>query len=302
MAEKYIDAENVSLLDHLEAFRWTLLWCIGAIGICAVPGIIFVPDLLLHYVRQVCPPGMEMHYFTPFEPLMVQLELGFLSGVVAALPVILFKLGEFVSPGLYRHERRWVFFFIFSSLVLIFCGIAVALAAVVPIVMRFSWSFSAEGLRPVIGLSAFLHFSGLLAAGFAVIFELPIALLLAIRMGIVSVETLRSKRPFIVVTLFVLAALMTPPDVVSQLLMGLPGWILFELTLFIGGRIAPKKEDSIESFEEWSAASGLPEAVEPKLRRGHETPLSEPSERDETYIDDTPYRSAARKKRKIRHL
>ena len=106
MAEKYDPAENASLLDHLEAFRWTLLWCVAAIGVCAVPGIIFVPELLLKYVRCVCPPGMEMHYFTPFEPLMVQLELGFLTGVVAALPLILFKLGEFAAPGLYRHERR----------------------------------------------------------------------------------------------------------------------------------------------------------------------------------------------------
>ena len=157
-------------------------------------------------------------------------------------------------------------------------------------------------MKPVIGLGAFLKLSALLSFGFALVFELPVALLLAIRFGVVSVETLRKKRAFIVVTLFVIAALMTPPDIVSQILMGVPGWILFELTLFIGGRIVPKKEDSIESFEEWSAASGLPEAVEPKLRRGHETPLSEPSERDETYIDDTPYRSAARKKRKIRHL
>lgn len=300
MAEKYDPAENASLLDHLEAFRWTLLWCVAAIGVFAVPGIIFIPELLLKYVRCVCPPGMEMHYFTPFEPLMVQLELGFLTGVVAALPLILFKLGEFAAPGLYRHERRWGLFFLISSVLLIICGITVALAAVVPIVMRFSWSFSAEGLKPVIGLSAFLHFSGMLAAGFALIFELPVALLLAIRMGIISVDTLRKKRPFIVVTLFVVAALMTPPDVVSQLLMGMPGWILFELTLLIGSRIAPEKEEEIESFEYRDPVSTPAEEEEKTLPLSDETPVSAPPEINETYID--PYRSAARKKRRIRHL
>ena len=146
-------------------------------------------------------------------------------------------------------------------------------------------------------------FSGLLAAGFAVIFELPAALLLAIRMGIISVDTLRKKRPVIVVTLFIVAALMTPPDVVSQLLMGMPGWILFELTLLIGDRIAPRPEKEVEEFEPAVPAGRAlctPEAESEDEEKNFSEDCSDSG--SEPYIDDLPYRSAARKKRKIRHL
>jgi sec-independent protein translocase protein TatC len=100
-----------SLLEHLDALRGTLLWCLGSVVLCAVPGIIFAPDLLLRYVRFVCPPGMEMHYFTPFEPFIVELELGLLLGAFCALPVTLYKAGQFIAPGLYSHEKKWAFRF-----------------------------------------------------------------------------------------------------------------------------------------------------------------------------------------------
>ena len=297
------DISGTSLLDHLESFRWTLLWSLGAVCVCAVPGILFVPELLLKYVRYVCPPGMSMHYFTPFEPLIVQLELGFFAGVILALPFVLYKIAEFVAPGLYHHERRWVLFFLLSSLLLTATGAALALGLVIPIVMQFSNSFAADALQPVIGLAAFLHFSALLAGGFALIFEIPVALLLAIRFGVISVETLRSKRPLIIVALFILAAVLTPPDVVSQLLMGIPGWLLFELTLLIGSRIAPKEErQKQETFLPMARAQRQEHA--PGATEERETAVSGSSAAvpPEPYIDDMIYRSAARKKRKIRHL
>ena len=179
-------------------------------------------------------------------------------------------------------------------------GAALALGVVIPIVMQFSNSFAADALQPVIGLAAFLHFSALLAGGFALIFELPVALLLAIRFGVISVETLRSKRPLIIVALFFLAAILTPPDVVSQLLMGVPGWILFELTLLIGSRIALKEEcQGQERFLPIARA----ERREPEDEE-YNTAVSDSAAAvsAEPYIDDMIYRSAARKKRKIRPL
>ena len=295
----FSDSSGASLLDHLDALRGTLLWCLGSVVVFAVPGLIFAPELLVRYVKFVCPPGMEMHYFTPFEPFIVELELGLLLGAFCALPVTLYKAGQFIAPGLYSHEKKWAFRFIFVSLVLMLTGAAVALGAVVPIVMQFSGTFAADGLKPIIGLAAFLRLSGLLAAGFALVFELPAVLLLAIRFGIVSVETLRRKRPFIVVTLFVTAAFLTPPDIVSQLLMGLPGWILFELTLIIGKKIAPREDEKQEEVlhRDPVAFSSVPASVEESTLA-----VSEAEHEEDSYIDDTPYRQAGRKKRRIRHL
>ncbi len=284
------------LLDHLEALRGTLLWCVGAVVLLTIPGMIFASPVLLWYVKQVCPQGMELHYFTPLEPLIVELELGLLLGVLASLPVLLLKLGEFISPGLYGHERRWCVFFLVSSLLLMGIGITVALWAVVPMVMRFSGGYAAEGLRPVIGLAGFLRMAGLLAAGFAVVFELPVALLLAIRFGLVKVETLRRRRPLLVVLLFTGAALLTPPDVVSQLLLALPGWLLFEATLLVGSWIAPREEE-----EEAGTGAAVPAASEPDPVAAGDADAPEQGASG-SFTDDSDYRRAARKKRRIRPL
>lgn len=291
----FIHNPGGSLLDHLDALRETLLWSLGSVILFAVPGIIFAPELLLHYVKFVCPPGMEMHYFTPFEPLIVELELGLLLGVFCAMPVILYKLSQFIAPGLYAQEKRWGLLFLLVSLFLLLSGALVGLLCVIPIVMQFSGTFAADGLKPIIGLAAFLRLSGLLAAGFALVFELPAVLLLAIRFRLVSVEFLRRKRPYVITGLFIAAAILTPPDIVSQLLMGLPGWILFELTLLIGARIVPpeKKEEEVYSYSGPQAqySTSAPSGEESAIRE-------EPA----TFTDDAPYRQAGRKKRRIRHL
>ena len=283
------------LLDHLEALRGTLFWCLGAVVLLAIPGMIFASPLLMWYVKQVCPEGMELHYFTPLEPLIIELELGLLLGTLASLPVILLKLGEFIAPGLYRHERRWCLFFVVSSLLLMGIGLTVALWAVVPIVMRFSGSYASAGLKPAIGLAGFLRMAGLLSAGFALVFELPVALLLAIRFGLVKVETLRRRRPLLVVLLFTGAALLTPPDVVSQLLLALPGWLLFEATLLIGDWIAPRGEE--EAAQETSAPASQESTSGAAGKTG-------PAEQGESscFTDDSDYRRAGRKKRRIRPL
>ncbi|MBR2874116.1 MAG: twin-arginine translocase subunit TatC [Lentisphaeria bacterium] len=286
------DLSGGSLLDHLDALRGTLLWCLGSVILFAVPGIIFAPELLLRYVKFVCPPGMEMHYFTPFEPLIVELELGLLLGVFCAMPVILYKLSQFIAPGLYTHEKRWGLLFLLVSLFLLLSGALVGLLCVIPIVMQFSGTFAADGLKPIIGLAAFLRLSGLLAAGFALVFELPAVLLLAIRFRLVSVEFLRRKRPYVITGLFIAAAVLTPPDIVSQLLMGLPGWILFELTLLIGARIVPpeKEEEEVSSYTE-------PQTVYSDSENAYAA-----AEDSAAFTDDAPYRQAGRKKRRIRHL
>lgn len=283
------------LLDHLEALRGTLLWCVGAVVLLTVPGMLFASPLLVWYVKQVCPVGMELHYFTPLEPLIIELELGLLLGVLASLPVILLKLGEFISPGLYGHERRWCVFFVVSSLLLMGTGLVVALWAVVPMVMRFSAGYASDGLKPIIGLAGFLRMAGLLAAGFAIVFELPVALLLAIRFGLVKVETLRRRRPLLVVLLFTGAALLTPPDVVSQLLLALPGWLLFEATLLIGSWIAPREE------EEAGTGAAVPAATGSGSEAAGDADAPEQGAPG-SFTDDSDYRRAARKKRRIRPL
>ncbi len=269
-----------SLLDHLEALRRALLKSLFWAALFCIPGIWAAPAVLEQMIRAVCPAGMELHYFSPLEPLIVQLQLGAALGVAAAAPFILHALAEFVFPGLRASERRWTRLIVASSCVLMLSGAALAFFVILPLVMKFSAGFATGSLLPVIGVGAFLRLAVLLTAGFAVVFELPLGLLLAVRLGLVRTATLRKHRTAVVLTLLIVAALLTPPDLVSQLLMAVPAWLLFEAALWLAAKLEPPPE--AEAAEESPPPEKAPES---------------PGDGSEAY-----YRRAAKARRRIRPL
>lgn len=260
-----------SLLEQLEALRSTLWKCVAAVALLLIPAFYFSPALLHWMIAYSCPEGLDLHYFSPLEPLMVQLNLGLFLAVIAASPVIFWQFGMFISPGLYAHERRAVLFFSLFALLLAVSGIALGFFFVIPQIMQFSLSFAAEGLRPVVGLGSFLKMMIWMLAGFALVFEIPVLLLLPVRAGLLKVQTIRKARPVAVIVIFVVAALLTPPDVVSQLALGIPGMLLFEATILIAGAIAPAEvpEAGCE-MPGSSCETELPPAGETAGKRGNE--------------------------------
>lgn len=287
------------LLDHLDALRSALLRSLAAVALFLIPGVLFAGKLLRLYTEKVLPEGMVLHYFSPFEPVFVELEIGFFLAVLASFPVILYETAKFIAPGLYEKERKAAGLFIGLSLLLMIPGALLALFGVVPVVMSFSGTFVSDGLRPVIGMSAFLKVTMLLTFGFSAIFELPALLLPAIRLGFIKVEKLRKIRPAAIIVIFIAAALLTPPDVVSQLMLGIPAWLLFELTLLIGGRIAPEQEPDEEPEE---SSDGIPDPQENPSSEEEEREESAPETPPEPGCDYDVYRRAARRRRRIRPL
>lgn len=232
-----------SLLEQLEALRGTVWRCVFAVAAALIPALWASGRLLRELIRYSCPPELKLHYFSPFEPLFVQLDLGLVLAVILASPVILWQIGSFIAPGLYPKEKKALGGFCCFALLLALCGAALGFFFVIPQIMAFSLTFSTPELQPVIGLGNFLKLVIWMILGFALVFELPVMLMIPVRAGLVKVETLKRLRYLFVCGIFFVAALLTPPDVVSQLALGIPGWLLFELTLIFASKVEKSAED-----------------------------------------------------------
>lgn len=231
-----------TFIDHLEALRKTLLRSLLAVGVALIPGFYFSPELLQGMIRYGCPPELKLNFFSPMEPFIAQLNVGLALAFLIASPVILWQVGAFIAPALYQHEKRKLRLWLTVAVILLLAGVAMGFFLAVPLVMKFALSFATEELNPVIGLGRFLHLSIMISIGFAIAFEIPMLLLVLVSAGVIQFQTLQKLRTFVVVGIFISSAILTPPDVLSQLLMAIPTWILFEIALLVAKKIRPRNE------------------------------------------------------------
>jgi len=280
-------------LSHLEAFRQALWRSVAAVGVLLIPCFFAAAPVLNELVRFTCPPGFKLNYFSPMEPLMVQLKLGLILAVVAAMPMILLQLIRFITPALYAHERRVIWKTIGAATLLFLAGTSIGLFLVTPLMMRFSASYASESLAPVIGIAGFINLVGLLSLSFGIMFQLPIVMVLLVRSGVVEPETLRKSRPIAITAIFILAAILTPPDIVSQLLLAVPTWFLFEVALFIAVK-SPRRKTA----EENDPGEELPEEPDEPEEPPENPPGGEPENTlDAVYRDS--YRENRQKNRRF---
>lgn len=169
----------------------------------------------------------------PMDLVMVQLKLLLLIVVVLTLPYLLYQIWAFVAPGLYRHEKQLAVPLLVSSVFLFYAGIAFAYFVVVPMVMRFLIAFAPEGVAVMPDIAAFYDFSLMLYFAFGIAFEVPVATFLLVAVGVTTPESLGRKRPFVIVGAFIIGMFLTPPDVISQVMLALPMWVLFEIGLLV---------------------------------------------------------------------
>ncbi|WP_302795166.1 twin-arginine translocase subunit TatC [Cloacibacillus evryensis] len=231
-----------TLASHLEALRGALLRCAAATAVLYPVGYLASPYLINALVRWCVPESAGMlHYFAPMEVLWVRLRLALIAALLAAYPWNILQLWRFLLPALYKRERKALGCCIVSSSLLFFCGAAFSIGLILPLMMNFSGGFATAELRPSIGLANFLNLAGWLTLAFGVMFQSPIIVLLAVRFGVISCGSLRRKRPYIATAILIAAAILTPPDIVSQLMLAIPTWLLFELGLIIAGRIEARE-------------------------------------------------------------
>jgi len=195
------------------------------------------------------PEGSSMVAIDVASPFFTPFKLALVLSIFIAMPVILYQFWGFIAPGLYQHERKRTLPLLVSSTALFYLGAAFAYFAVFPLVFGFLTSTAPEGVEVMTDISRYLDFVLTLFFAFGVAFEIPVAVVLLVWTGAVKPKALREKRAYVIVGAFVVGMLLTPPDIISQTMLALPMWILFEIGIFLGERFAPKKdeEDSNDS-------------------------------------------------------
>ena len=236
--------ENSSVISHLEALRFTIIRMLVATALMYPLGYLLCPPVINALVRWCCPPSIgTLHYFAPMEVFFVKLKLALVLALALAYPWNIYQVWLFILPALYKDERHALIYWLLSSTMLFVLGVAFCIGFILPLLMKFSGGFATMELQPLLGISSFVTLSGWLMLAFGLMFQVPILVLLMVRFGLVSYDSLRRKRPYVMVVILVLAAILTPPDVVSQLMLALPTWLLFEIGLFISKNVEKKQNE-----------------------------------------------------------
>jgi sec-independent protein translocase protein TatC len=240
-----------SFISHLIELRDRLLRSLLAVGLiflALVPWSADVYDLLAQPMLATLPPGTKMIATGVITPFMVPIKVTLLAAFMLALPVILYQAWAFVAPGLYSHEKKFGLPLVIGSTFLFLLGVAFCYFFVFGTVFKFIAEFSPSSITPAPDIEQYLNFVMTMFLAFGVTFEVPVVVVLLVKFGIVSVEKLKEFRPYAIVTAFVIAAVVTPPDVTSQILLAVPMCLLFELGLllarFVGKAPAPMPGES----------------------------------------------------------
>ncbi len=197
------------------------------------------------------PEGSSMVAIDVASPFFTPFKLAMVVSIFAAMPYILYQAWAFIAPGLYQHERKRVVPLLVSSTMLFYLGAAFAYFVVFPLVFGFLTHTAPQGVEVMTDISRYLDFVLTLFFAFCIAFEVPVAVVLLVWGGVVEPQALREKRAFVIVGAFVIGMLLTPPDIISQTLLALPMWLLFEVGLFMGEHFAPKKEPDSSGHGEY---------------------------------------------------
>ena len=228
------------LVEHLLELRSRLLKCFAAILLVFLCLVFFANDLYSFFaapIQQLLPAGASMIATEVTSPFFAPFKLALVLSFFIAAPYILYQLWSFIAPALYNNERQLAIPLFISSVGLFYLGIAFTYYVVFPLVFGFFTSIAPEGIAVTPDINSYLGFILKLFFAFGIAFEIPVATVLVIRSGISSRESLAKKRPYIVLLCFVFGMLLTPPDMISQSLLAIPAWLLFELGLLLSSVI-----------------------------------------------------------------
>jgi sec-independent protein translocase protein TatC len=225
-----------TLISHLLELRDRLLRSLLAVFIVFLPLVFFSNQLFTFIARPLLeklPEGTSLIATSVVAPFMAPLKLALIGALFVAMPYVLYQVWGFVAPGLYRHERRFAMPLFLSSVVLFYVGVAFAYFVVFPLMFAFLTSTTPEGVQMMTDMSSYLDFVMLLFFAFGVAFEVPVAVVLLAATGLVKIESLKKHRGYVILGIFVVAAVLTPPDAVSQTFMAVPMYVLYELGILL---------------------------------------------------------------------
>jgi len=229
-------------MAHLIEFRDRVLRIFISILVIFAGLFAFSQDLYLYIsepIREFLPASSTMIATEVASPFLTPFKLTLVLSIFAAMPYILYQVWAFVAPGLYQREKKIVLPLFFSSVLLFYGGMAFAYYVVFPLVFMFFTSIAPEGISVMTDIRSYLDFVLKLFFAFGLSFEIPIAVVILSWMGVVEPDNLAKKRPYVFVLCFVLGMLLTPPDIISQTLLAIPMWLLFEVGILFGRLVKP---------------------------------------------------------------
>lgn len=246
-----------SLLSHLVELRARAIRILGVIMLGFFPCAFFARELytlLAQPLLEKLPQGGQMIATDVATPFFVPMKVALMVAFVLTLPHTLYQIWAFVAPGLYVHEKRMALPLVIGSSLLFFSGMAFAYFAALPLVFEFITYFAPEGVAVMTDIGNYLSFVLSMFLAFGITFEVPVFVIILVRTGVITIEKLKEIRPYIIVSAFVIAAIFTPPDVISQFMLAVPLCLLYELGIIIAIFIASKDSTAIQS----TTSSGQP--------------------------------------------
>ncbi len=248
-----IEEDNkIPFTEHLGELRDRLIRCFIAVGLGFVIAYYFKEKLfaiLTAPLISAMGQGSKMIFTGLPEAFFTYLKVSLLTGLILALPVLFYEFWMFISPGLYRKERKFLIPVVLLSIIFFAIGASFGYFVVFPFGFKFFLGFSTESIKAMPSMKEYLGFASKMLLAFGLVFELPLVITFLSRMGIVSVDFLRKNRKYAILIIFTASAILTPPDVATQIMMAGPLMILFEISI-IGARIFQKKKEENEEKEE----------------------------------------------------
>ncbi len=236
-----------NFIAHLLEVRTRLLYSFGALLVIFIGFLPWAADLyslLAHPLLAKLPNGGQMIAIGVITPFFVPIKVALMAAFLVALPYIMYQAWSFIAPGLYAHEKRMTLPLVMASTTLFYCGMAFAYFAVFPIMFDFIVGSAPEGVAVMTDISEYLSFVLSMFMAFGIAFQVPVVVVVLVKMNLVTIAKLREIRPYIIVGAFVVGAIFTPPDVISQFMLAIPMWLLYEAGIVVAvwmTKSVPKK-------------------------------------------------------------
>lgn len=278
------EEQGGTFLSHLIELRDRLLRIVLAVLVLFLALVFFANEIFDYFadpLMAALPEGATLINTKPADIVLVPFKLVLLVAFVLALPYVLHQIWAFVAPGLYQNEKRLALPLLVSSVVLFYAGMAFAYFVVLPTIFKFFVSFAPPSVAVTTDIAPYFDFVLMLFLAFGVAFEVPVATVLLVAAGVTTPQSLKKARPYVVIVLFTIGMFLTPPDVISQSMLAVPMWVLFELGLIVSRMVYRRKQEAeAEEDDEYRPLSD--EEMEAELDRAEaEEPGREPGEGEE---------------------
>ena len=244
------EENNESLITHLEALRETILKSVISIAVVLPIAFIVAPKALDMLIKIILGDSkITLNYFSPAEVFLIQIKTAVVIDLIICFPYIAKKIWDFLLPALYEHERKFIKSIVLISTTLFIIGVLFCIFLILPLIIKFGMNFTTANIQPVFGISNVVTLALWLSIIFGLMFQVPLITFYLVKSGIISYESIADKRSYIIVILLIIAGILTPPDVMSQLMLAVPTYLLFEAGLFFA-KIKNNNKSNDDNLEE----------------------------------------------------